>query len=77
MESLVYGCPDRCFDGPTWGSRVCAVISHAWSDTENAMCEKQWFEVNGIKYLFHTWQKWARAGARSFIHAAWQYVAKS
>jgi hypothetical protein len=34
-------------------------------------------EVNGIKYLFHAWQKWARADARSFVHAAWQYVAES
>jgi len=77
VESVVYGCPDHCFAGSTWASRVRAVISHAWSDTENVGCEKQWFEVNDIKYLFHTWQKWDRADARSFVHAAWQYVAES
>jgi len=63
VESLVYGCPDRCFGGSTWAWRVRAVISHVWSD--------------GIKYLFHAWQKWDRADARSFVHAAWQYVAES
>ncbi len=77
VESLVYGCPDRCFGGSTWAWRVRAVISHVWSDTENVACETQWLEVNGIKYLFHAWQKWDRADARSFAHAAWQYVAES
>ncbi len=77
IESLVFNCPDSCFASSTWAARVRSVLAHAWEDTEEAESEKRWMEVNGIKYLFHTHQKWSRDEARSFVHEAWQYVKDS
>jgi hypothetical protein len=77
VECLVYNCPSSCFLAPTWAERTRSVISHIWHDTEEASCERLWYEVNGIKFLFHTNQKWTRQEARSFAHAAWQYVKDS
>ena len=77
IESLVFNCPDSCFASSTWAARLRSVLAHVWEDTEEAESEKRWMEVNGIKYLFHTHQKWSREEARSFVHAAWQYVKDS
>jgi hypothetical protein len=74
VECLVYNAPKICFGGATWASRTRAVLLHIWEQTEDSSCEKQWVEVNGIKYLFHTRQKWTRDEARDFVRAAWQYV---
>jgi hypothetical protein len=51
-----------------------SVVSHIWHDTEDLECEKRWYEVNDVKFLFHTRQKWTRDQARCFARAAWQYV---
>jgi hypothetical protein len=78
IESLVFNSPDSCFlDATTWARQVRNVLVHIWEDTEVEECEKRWFEVNRVKYLFHAWQKWDRDEARAFVHAAWQYVEKS
>ena len=74
IECLVYNCPDSCFLPSTWGERMRSVVSHIWHDTEDLECEKRWYEVNDVKFLFHARQKWTRDQARSFAHAAWQYV---
>ncbi len=77
IECLVYNAPQDCFTGSSWARRVRAVLAHVWEDTEDAESEKRWYEVNGIKYLFHVWQSWDRDDARAFVHAAWQYVSDS
>jgi hypothetical protein len=77
IESLVYNCPDSSFLGDTWAPKVRAVLVHIWEDTKESECEKNWLEVNEIKYLFHPRQPWTRDEARRFAHAAWQYVAES
>jgi hypothetical protein len=78
IESRVYNAPRTCFmNWSTWGGRVRSVLVHGWEDTEAVECEKRWYEVNHIKYLFHVSQKWSRDEARSFVHAAWQYVKDS
>jgi len=74
VECLVHGAPDPCFSGYSWGSRVRQVLAHIWTDTESAECESRWLEVNGVKLLFHSTQKWTRQSARDFVNAAWQYV---
>jgi hypothetical protein len=77
IESMVYNAPGSCFAGYTWAHDVRAVLVHIWQDTEEPECEKRWFEVNGIKYLFHSTQKWTRDEARNFVYEAWQYVHES
>jgi hypothetical protein len=77
IECLVYNCPNTCFTGYRWAGRVRAVLAHIWEDTEDVSCEARWLEVNEVKLLFYVTQRWTREEARSFVHAAWQYVAKS
>jgi hypothetical protein len=78
IESLVFNTPNQQFsNGGTWGQHARNVLGYIWEATEAVDCEKSWTEANDIKYLFHVWQKWNREEARAFVHAAWQYVAKS
>jgi hypothetical protein len=77
IESLVYNCPDACFTASTWAGQVRSALAHIWEDTREPESEKRWMEVNGIKYLFHSYQRWTRDDARRFVHAAWQYVSES
>jgi hypothetical protein len=77
VESLVFNCPDPCFNAPTWAQQARNVIVHIWKDTEESECEKRWMEVNGIKYLFHASQRWTREQARRFVWDAWQYIENS
>ncbi len=77
IECLVYNAPNSCFTNQTWAADVRCVLAHIWEDTEEPECEKRWFEVNGIKYLFHVAQRWSRKQARDFAWEAWQYVKDS
>lgn len=74
IECLAYNAPDGCFAASTWGERVRKVLFHVWDDTGKDGYAKRWMEVNDIKYLFHSHQKWTRDEARAFSRAAWQYV---
>ena len=74
LECLSWNVPNRYFDQSTWDPCVQALLLHLWSNTkEDAQCDS-WCEVDGIKYLFHSSQRWTRASAHAFIDAAWNYV---
>jgi hypothetical protein len=77
LECLVYQAPLQCFAAASWAQRVRDVLAHLWTATEDAASESQMLEVNEVKLLFHPTQKWTRDEARSFVHAAWQYVKDS
>ncbi len=74
LESLVYNCPDATFTQPSHLEDMRAVIVHLWNATADETCERQLFEVNRIKYLFHSSQGWDRATTRTFLQEAWNYV---
>jgi len=74
IECLVWNAPDECFKHKTWDEVVRAVLLYVWSNTKGDGTCKDWLEVNGIKYLFHSSQKWTRAQAHTFVDAAWSYV---
>jgi hypothetical protein len=74
IECMTWNAPNSCFAHSTWDAVLQAVLVHLWSNTkDNATC-KDWCEVNGIKYLFHSSQRWTRAQAHAFVDAAWSYV---
>ncbi len=77
IESLIFNCPNSCFSGSTWAAQMRSVLLYIWENTRDLECERDWMEVNGIKYLFCVAQKWTREDARAFVHAAWQYVESS
>lgn len=74
IECLVWNAADLHFKHGSWDATVRAVISATWSATkEDGKCGT-WTEVDGVKYLFHSSQKWTRAQAHAFMFAAWSYV---
>ena len=77
IECLVWNAPDSCFTGTTWTARVHAVLAHLTANTaSSAKCEN-WFEVNDIKYLFHSSQKWTRAEAHAFVRRARDLIGRA
>jgi hypothetical protein len=74
IECMVWNVPNSCFSHDTWDKDVQAVLQHLWSNTKDDARCKSWHEVNDIKFLFHSTQKWRRDQAHEFIDAAWDYV---
>jgi hypothetical protein len=74
IECLTWNAPDSCFGHSTWDRVFQAVLVHLWSNTKDNETCKKWCEVNDIKYLFHSSQRWTRTQAHAFIDAAWSYV---
>ncbi len=73
-ECLAWNVPDVHFKSSTWDAVVQAVLLHLWSNTKEDSTCSAWTEVDGVKYLFHSSQKWTRAQANAFVLAAWSYV---
>lgn len=74
IECLVWNVTEDRFKHDRWCDVVRDVLYNIWANTkEDASCAT-WTEVDGIKYLFHSTQKWTRAEANAFIKAAWNYV---
>lgn len=52
LESLIWNCPDWCFDGRDWHEIVVKVLRNVWYSTSDVNRCSNWTEVNGIKPLF-------------------------
>lgn len=74
IECLVWNAENRCLSHENWDDNVQVVLRHLWTKTKNDDTCKDWFEVNGIKYLFHSTQNWTRADAHNFLNSAWDYI---
>jgi hypothetical protein len=75
VECLVYNCPNSILNRSTWTNTVKGILGHIWSELEGDEPEEsRWMEVNGVKYLFHSCQKWTRQDGRDFAYAAWNYL---
>lgn len=77
IESLAYNVPDEYFSGDTWSQSTWAVLRYMWDDTALVTCEQRLYEVNGIRLLFDSEQKWTREEARAFIQIALIYLGQS
>ncbi len=72
IESMVWNLPNRLFNNnPTWTTRVSDALR---TIHESYKARDQWLEANGIKYLFHTSQKWDESQADKFAIAALRYL---
>ena len=74
IECMTWNAPNSCFAHSTWDAVLQALLLHLWSNTKDDATCKDWCEVNDIKYLFHSSQRWTRAQAHAFVDAAWSYV---
>lgn len=73
-ECLVWNAPDWCFGQDTWTDRVQSVLGFLWRNTRDPDRCAEWFEVDAIKYLFHSSQPWTRDQAHAFVNAAWDFI---
>ncbi|MDE0246373.1 MAG: nucleotidyltransferase [Gammaproteobacteria bacterium] len=76
IECLVWNVPDSCFTRSTWDSRVQSIFSYLTASTASSATCNEWCEVNDIKYLFRSSQKWTRAEAHAFVRTAWNFVGR-
>jgi hypothetical protein len=75
IECLVYNCPNSILNRSTWIETIKGVLGTIWNELEgDEPSDSRWMEVNGIKYLFHSSQKWTRQDGRDFAYAAWNYL---
>ena len=74
IESLVYNVPDGLFGTSSYRGDVENILAEIFNKTlPSGDCSK-WFEVNGIKFLFHPTQPWSKEEAHAFANAAWNYL---
>lgn len=74
VECLVYNVPDEYFGHDNYLDDLRNVLATIYNDTRNKERCKNWMEVNGIKYLFHSSQNWSYSDAHDFADKAWDYV---
>ena len=66
-ESLVWNVPDHRFGNYTYTSGLRAVLAHTFNKTTDDVDSQEWGEVNELKYLFRTSQRWSRQQAHSCL----------
>lgn len=74
IECLVYNVPNNNFRHATYYEDFGAVIAHIYNETLTQDHCSEWVEVNELKYLFGSHQKWTRQEANKFAWDAWNYV---
>jgi len=80
VECLVYNVPDSYLLRTTWTEVARGILCHVYNELEGPEPDgenSRWLEANGIKYLFHSKQKWTRGDGRDFAKAAWNYLGYS
>ncbi len=73
IESLTYNVPDENFGATNYRADVQNILAYLFNNTRPAD-KPEWFEVNGIKFLFHPTQPWTKADAHAFVETAWNYL---
>jgi hypothetical protein len=74
IECLVWNVPDDRFQHYTYTDDVKATIVFLYENTKTDELCRKWVEVSGLKWLFHSTQKWTREQANTFTVAAWNYA---
>ncbi len=74
IDCLAWNVPIESFDRGDYRADVRAVLAHIFNSTRKDEDCADWFEVNGIKYLFRSSQPWTREVAHAFADAAWDYI---
>jgi len=75
IECLCYNVPNDKYEiSNSYVSIVREILAYLFNNTiKDSDCSK-WFEVNNIKYLFHSSQKWSSDSAHLFISNAWDHI---
>lgn len=74
IECLVYNCQNGPLTQPTLTGSLEGTLVHLWQRIEpEAYDPTDWVEVNELKWLFGSHQKWRVRDARDFVHTAWNH----
>jgi len=74
IECLAWNVENNHFMRDSLADAVSDVVADIWNRTGKEFIYSYWFEINGIKYLFHGAQPWTRVQANGFALAVWNYV---
>ena len=75
LECLVWNVPDWIFNNyDTWTDRLKKSIVFLYGNTEEDKDCKDWVEVSGLLYLFHSGRKWSRADVNAYLLNLWDYL---
>lgn len=72
IESLAYNVPDALLTGDLYSKNVRDSIAFIYNAVTTGHAGL-WYEVNGIKYLFHSTQPWTREQVKDFAIQVWSY----
>lgn len=74
VECLVWNVPNDHFQNPTYTDDLAASLAFLHQKTSNFESCSDWGEVNELKYLFGSGQKWNYGQANAFIGIVRDYV---
>jgi hypothetical protein len=74
MECLVWNVAEETLNSGTLDTGFEATLVELWAGLKDEEIRKDWEEPNGIKYLFHSSQKWNVSDAREVILETWRYL---
>jgi hypothetical protein len=74
VECLVYNVPNENFGHLTYKADMRRVLATIFNETLANGGWENWEEVNELKYLFRSSQKWAREQAHRLADAAWDEI---
>lgn len=74
IESMVWNVPENYFNHDEYTQDVRSIVAYCFNATLNDTDCKEFLEVNGIKYLFHSTQPWTRAQVHDYFSAVWDYL---
>ena len=74
VECLVWNVPNNIITGySTWTETVKQAIIHLYNAIKDNK-HKDWVEVSGRFYLFHSGRKWTAIDAQNFLYQMWNYM---
>lgn len=73
-ECLVYNVPNQGFWDDSYQENVRYALVHLYNGTLEGGGADEWVEVNGLKWLFRSTQRWSKTEARTFLSSAWNYL---
>jgi hypothetical protein len=74
IECLVYNTPSAQYLDLSYFEAVRSIILFVFTATKVGQNCSGWREVNGIKALFGSHQKWTQEQANAFVTHAWNYI---
>lgn len=78
LECLTYNVANARFNSASYLERTRSVLAWLWAglrtEGDRANEYEDWHEVNELKYLFRSTQRWTRLEAYEFVNRAWDEI---